>query len=62
MPAAAVAPRSAGTTYYVHLLLDGNQRPGTSQLFNNHIPLDPEAVGALAISKSTPLIWPRSKW
>jgi hypothetical protein len=34
--------RSAGTTYYVHLMLDGSQMPGSSQIFNNHIPLDPQ--------------------
>src|SRR5436189_151052 len=38
-PAASVPPRSAGTTYYVHLILDSSQIPGSSQIFNNHIPL-----------------------
>jgi uncharacterized repeat protein (TIGR01451 family) len=35
--------------------LDGSRRPGTSQLFNNHIPLDPQPEGSLSISKTTPL-------
>jgi hypothetical protein len=30
--------------------------PGTSQIFNNHIPLDPELSGSIAISKTTPLL------
>jgi uncharacterized repeat protein (TIGR01451 family) len=55
-PAASVAARSAGTTYYVHLKLDGSQIPGSSQIFNNHIPLDPQLVGSITISKTTPLL------
>ena len=55
-PAASVPPRSAGTIYHVHLRLDGSQMPGTSQIFNNHIPLDPDITGTLAISKTTPLL------
>jgi large repetitive protein len=54
-PAASVPPRSAGTIYHVHVKLDGSQPPGSSQIFNNHIPLDPELDGAMAISKTTPL-------
>jgi len=55
-PAASVSPRSAGTNYYAHLRLDGSRIPGTSQIFNNHIPLDPQLAGSLAISKTTPLL------
>ncbi|HET7797096.1 MAG TPA: hypothetical protein VFK72_04385, partial [Nevskia sp.] len=55
-PAASVLPRSAGTTYYANLRLDGSQPPGSSQIFNNHIPLDPILVGSIAISKTTPLL------
>jgi uncharacterized repeat protein (TIGR01451 family) len=55
-PAAAVPARSAGTVHHVHLALDGSQTPGTSQIFNNHIPLDPQLGGSIAISKTTPLI------
>jgi uncharacterized repeat protein (TIGR01451 family) len=54
-PAASVPPRSAGTTHYVLLRLDGSQVPGSSQIFNNHIPLDPLLAGSVAISKTTPL-------
>jgi uncharacterized repeat protein (TIGR01451 family) len=55
-PASSIAPRSAGTIYYVNLRLDGSQMPGTSQIFNNHIPLDPQLLGSVAISKTTPLL------
>ena len=55
-PAVSIPARSAGTNYHVHLRLDGSQSPGSSQIFNNHIPLDPELSGAVAISKKTPLI------
>jgi large repetitive protein len=55
-PAASVPSRSAGTNYYVHLMLDGSQMPGSSQIFNNHIPLDPQLLGSIAISKTTPVV------
>jgi large repetitive protein len=55
-PATSVPARSAGTIHHVHLRLDGTQAPGTSQIFNNHIPLDPELSGAVAISKKSPLM------
>ena len=38
--------RAAGTSYHVHLLFDDSQVPGSSQIFNNHIPLDPDLQGA----------------
>ena len=55
-PAASVPPRSAGTAYYVHLMLDGSQMPGTSQIFNNHIPLDEQLTGSIALTKTTPMV------
>jgi large repetitive protein len=55
-PAASVAPRTAGTTYQLHVRLDGSRMPGTSQIFNNHIPIDPPLVGSISISKTTPLL------
>jgi uncharacterized repeat protein (TIGR01451 family) len=55
-PAASVPARSTGTNYYIHVRLDGSQIPGTSQIFNNHIPLDPQLVGTIAITKTTPLL------
>jgi uncharacterized repeat protein (TIGR01451 family) len=53
-PPLSVAARSAGTNYYLNLALDAGQPPGSSQIFNNHVPLDPELDGAVAISKTTP--------
>jgi uncharacterized repeat protein (TIGR01451 family) len=55
-PGAAVPPRTAGTIYYVLLRLGNNQMPGSSQIFNNHIPLDPQVNGSVAITKTTPLL------
>jgi uncharacterized repeat protein (TIGR01451 family) len=55
-PAASVAPRSTGTNHHVHVMLDSSQSPGTSQIFNNHIPLDPQLSGSVAISKTTSLL------
>ena len=53
-PAASVPARSAGTVYYLHVTLDGSQPPGSSQIFNNHIPVDPLVDGSVAIAKTTP--------
>jgi fimbrial isopeptide formation D2 family protein/uncharacterized repeat protein (TIGR01451 family) len=48
---------TAPTTYYLHLTLNNGQVPQDSQIFNNHIPLDPERVDAgIAINKASPLI------
>ncbi|HKK51449.1 MAG TPA: OmpA family protein, partial [Myxococcota bacterium] len=33
---------------------DGSGPPGSSQVFNNHLPLDPALGGAVAITKTTP--------
>ena len=55
-PATSVPPRSAGTVHHVHVMLDGSEMPGSSEIFNNHIPIDPQINGAIAISKSTPLL------
>ncbi len=56
VPALAVAPRTDGTTYYLHLLLSNGLIPGESQVFNNHIPIDPEMDEAVAITKTSPRI------
>jgi uncharacterized repeat protein (TIGR01451 family) len=55
-PAPTVPARSAGTNYHLFLRLDGTSVPGSSQLFNNHIPLDPRLDGAVAVTKSTPML------
>ncbi|MDR7134989.1 putative repeat protein (TIGR01451 family)/fimbrial isopeptide formation D2 family protein [Lysobacter niastensis] len=54
-PPTSVPARSAGTTYYLHLRMDDTFMPGSSQIFNNHIPLDLDLGQALAISKTTPM-------
>jgi uncharacterized repeat protein (TIGR01451 family) len=55
-PGAGVGARTSGTTYHVHVMLDSSQMPGTSQIFNNHIPLDPQLAGSITITKTTPLL------
>jgi large repetitive protein len=55
LPPLAVAARSSGTTYYLNLTLREASLPGASQLFNNHIPVDPVLDGAVAISKISAL-------
>src|SRR5258705_3094528 len=53
-PAPSVPARSAGTVHHLHVMLDGSQPPGSSQIFNNHIPLDPQLICSIAISQTTP--------
>jgi uncharacterized repeat protein (TIGR01451 family) len=55
-PPPSVAARSPATDYHLFLRLDGSQVPGSSQLFNNHIPLDPRLGGAVAVTKTTPML------
>src|SRR5262245_6991858 len=55
-PPSSVAARSPGTRYYLNLTLDGTTVPGSSQIYNNHIPLDPQLTGAFSITKTTPLL------
>jgi len=55
-PPPSVAARSAGTRYYLNLALDGTAVPGSSQIYNNHIPLDSQLAGAFSITKTTPLV------
>jgi uncharacterized repeat protein (TIGR01451 family) len=53
VPPPSVLPRTAGTIYYMHLLLSDGNIPGQSQVFNNAIPLDPKLDGAVAITKTS---------
>jgi uncharacterized repeat protein (TIGR01451 family) len=53
-PTPSVPPRTAGTVHHVHLRLDGGQPPGSSQIYNNHIPIDRLLNGLVSISKTTP--------
>lgn len=55
-PPASVPPNSIGTKYYLNLTLDGSSVPGSNQIYNNHIPVDPQIAGSVSITKTTPLI------
>ena len=55
-PPASVPARSAGTDYHSFLILNDTLQPGTSQLFNNHIPLDPRLDGAVTVTKTSPML------
>jgi uncharacterized repeat protein (TIGR01451 family) len=55
-PPSSVPPGSAGTKYYLNLTLDGTSVPGSNQIYNNHIPLDPQIAGSISITKTTPLL------
>jgi uncharacterized repeat protein (TIGR01451 family) len=54
-PPASVPAGSTGTRYFLNLTLDATAVPGSSQIYNNHIPLDPQLAGAFSITKTTPL-------
>jgi uncharacterized repeat protein (TIGR01451 family) len=56
VPPVSVQPRTAGTVYYLHLLLNNGNVPGHSQAFNNSIPIDPLLDGAVAITKTSSMI------
>ncbi len=55
-PPASVAPRTSGTSYYLHLTFDSSLVPGSSQIFNNHIPLDLDLDESVIITKTTPMV------
>jgi uncharacterized repeat protein (TIGR01451 family) len=55
VPPSSVRPQSAGTVYYMRLLLSNGDNPLISQIFNNFIPIDPELNGAVAITKTSSL-------
>jgi uncharacterized repeat protein (TIGR01451 family)/fimbrial isopeptide formation D2 family protein len=55
-PVTSIVPRTPGTNYYLQFTLGNSANPYTSQIFNNHIPLDPDLGGAIAISKTSALL------
>src|SRR6185503_2157991 len=55
-PPTSVAARSAATNYRLHVLFDNSVVPGSSQIFNNHIPLDLNLDQSVTITKTTPLV------
>lgn len=55
-PAASVPAQTPGTVYYLNVTLANGSIPGQSQLFNNHIPVDPKLDNAITIAKTSPLV------
>jgi len=55
-PPVSVRAREPGTRYRLNFRFDDSFVPGSAQIFNNHIPLDPDLQGVLQLSKTTPLL------
>ena len=55
-PAPSIAAATPETNYQLHLTLDASLTPGSSQLFNNHLAVDPAPGGAVALTKTTPSV------
>ena len=49
-------PSTASTGYHLYVRLDDSLGAGSSQAFNNHIPIDPVFGGSVSITKTTPAI------
>jgi uncharacterized repeat protein (TIGR01451 family)/fimbrial isopeptide formation D2 family protein len=50
-PGVAVPAGSTGTNHYLNLTLNNSGMPGTSQIYNNHIAIDPRLANAVTITK-----------
>jgi len=50
-PAVSVPAGSVGTTYYLNLAFSNAGMPGTNQVYDNHIPIDPRLGNAVTITK-----------
>ena len=50
-PGIAVPAASAGTSHHLNLTFNSAAMPGTSQIYNNHIPIDPRLANAVSIVK-----------
>ena len=50
-PGVAILANTAGTNYYLRTTLNNTVIPGNSQIFNNHIALDPRLDNAVSITK-----------
>jgi uncharacterized repeat protein (TIGR01451 family)/fimbrial isopeptide formation D2 family protein len=55
-PALTVPPNTVGTDYYLHMTFNNTFIPGTSEIFDNHIPLDPRLNNAVSITKVSALV------
>ena len=53
-PDSSIPPRTAGTDYYLKFLF--NSVASTDQIYNNHIPVDPELADAVSMSKQAALV------
>ncbi len=45
----SIAPRTTGTDYYLKFIFDN--APATDQIYNNHIPVDSQLIGAVSLTK-----------
>lgn len=54
-PGLAVPANTAGTNYYLRVLVNNTVNPIGSQMFNNHIALDPRLDNAVSITKVSSL-------
>ena len=54
-PAVTVPANTAGTNYYLHMTFDSTAIPGSSQIFNNHVAIDPRLDNAVTITKVSSL-------
>lgn len=55
-PVSFVGTASAANAYYLHLTLDNTSNPGSRQIFNNHIAVDPDLRDSISITKSSPVL------
>jgi uncharacterized repeat protein (TIGR01451 family) len=55
-PLSSISTQSAANAYYLHLTLDNTSNPGSRQIFNNHIALDPDLRDSISITKTSPIL------
>jgi uncharacterized repeat protein (TIGR01451 family) len=55
VPGVSIAANTPGTNYYLRMIFDNSFVPGHSQIFDNHIPVDPRLDNAVTITKISPL-------
>ena len=55
-PGTGVRAQTDATRYHVKMIFNHLGQPGSAQIFNNHIPVDPVLEGAVAITKTTPMV------
>ncbi len=55
-PGVAAAFDDPQTVYYAHLIFNDSDVPGSSQVFNNHLPIDPVLTGVVTVSKTTTMV------